>query len=27
MLRGIGHGFEVHELDADLVRRAAGEMA
>ena len=27
MLRGIGHGFEVHELDADLVRRAAGELA
>ncbi len=27
MLRGIGHGFEVHELDAELVRRAAGEMA
>ena len=27
MLRGIGQGFEVHELDADLVRRAAGEMA
>jgi len=27
MLRGIGHGFEVHELDADLVRRAAAEMA
>jgi 3-dehydroquinate synthase len=26
MLRGIGHGFEVHELDADLVRRAAAEM-
>lgn len=27
MLRAIGHGFEVHELDADLVRRAAGELA
>jgi 3-dehydroquinate synthase len=27
MLRAIGHGFEVHELDADLVRRAAAEMA
>jgi 3-dehydroquinate synthase len=26
MLRAIGHGFEVHELDADLVRRAAAEM-
>ena len=27
MLRGIGQGFEVHELDADLVRRAATELA
>jgi 3-dehydroquinate synthase len=27
MLRGVGHGFEVHELDHDLVRRAAAEMA
>jgi 3-dehydroquinate synthase len=27
MLRAIGSGFEVHELDADLVRRAAAEMA
>ena len=26
MLRAIGHGFEVHELDANLVRRAAAEM-
>ncbi|MFZ9916103.1 MAG: 3-dehydroquinate synthase family protein, partial [Phycisphaerales bacterium] len=27
MLRGIGQGFEVHELDAELVRRAAAELA
>jgi len=27
MLRDIGHGFEVHELDAALVRRAAAELA
>lgn len=27
MLRGIGHGFEVHELDGELVRRAAAELA
>jgi len=27
MLRGIGQGFEVHELDAALVRRAAAELA
>ena len=27
MLRGIGQGFEVHELDAAVVRRAAAELA
>jgi len=27
MLRDIGHGFEVHELDHALVRRAAAELA
>ena len=27
MLRGIGHGFEVHELDHGLVARAASELA
>ena len=27
MLHGVGHGFEVHELDPDFVRRAATEMA
>jgi len=27
MLRGVGQGFEVHELDAALVRRAAAELA
>jgi 3-dehydroquinate synthase len=27
MLRGIGHGFEVHELDHALVRQAAVELA
>ncbi|MFM7050693.1 MAG: 3-dehydroquinate synthase [Planctomycetota bacterium] len=27
MLRDIGHGFEVHELDHELLRRAAAELA
>ena len=27
MLRGVGQGFEVHELDAAVVRRAAAELA